>query len=95
VIIGGLIGAAGIRNPKRVVRAGECSGGQLAGAPLDAAGYTAPNQPDLRAAASATYRERSRRGTTLRQIALDSRQPMEPALTASRGVARRMVSCLV
>jgi sugar phosphate permease len=41
VIIGGLIGAAGIRNPKRVVRAGECSGGQLAGAPLDAAGVHA------------------------------------------------------
>jgi EmrB/QacA subfamily drug resistance transporter len=41
VIIGGLIGAAGIRNPRRVVRARECSGGQLAGAPLDAAGVHA------------------------------------------------------
>jgi EmrB/QacA subfamily drug resistance transporter len=41
VIIGGLIGAAGIRNPKRVVRASECAGGQLAGAPLDAAGLHA------------------------------------------------------
>jgi EmrB/QacA subfamily drug resistance transporter len=38
VIIGGLIGAAGIRNPRRVVRASQCPGGQLAGAPLDAAG---------------------------------------------------------
>ena len=38
VIIGGLIGAAGIRNPRRVVRASQCAGGQLAGAPLDAAG---------------------------------------------------------
>jgi EmrB/QacA subfamily drug resistance transporter len=41
VIIGGLIGAAGIRNPRRVVRARQCSGGQLAGAPLDAAGLHA------------------------------------------------------
>lgn len=44
VIIGGLIGAAGIRNPRRVVRASECRGGQLAGAPLDAAGVHA-SQP--------------------------------------------------
>ncbi len=41
VIIGGLIGAAGIRNPKRAVRAKDCCGGQLAGAPLDAAGVHA------------------------------------------------------
>jgi EmrB/QacA subfamily drug resistance transporter len=41
VIIGGLIGVAGIRNPRRVVRARECSGGQLSGAPLDAAGVHA------------------------------------------------------
>jgi EmrB/QacA subfamily drug resistance transporter len=41
VIIGGLIGAAGIRNPRRVVRASECRGGQLAGAPADAAGLHA------------------------------------------------------
>ena len=41
VIIGGLIGAAGIRNPRRRVNASECSGGQLAGAPLDAAGLHA------------------------------------------------------
>jgi hypothetical protein len=38
VAIGGIIGAVGIRNPRRVVRAESCSGGQLAGAPLDAAG---------------------------------------------------------
>ncbi len=43
VIIGGLIGA-GIRNPRRVVRASQCSGGQLAGAPLDAAGLHAPQR---------------------------------------------------
>ena len=42
VILGGLIGAAGIRNPRRVVRAEHCNGGQLAGAPLDAAGLHAP-----------------------------------------------------
>jgi len=42
VIVGGLIGAAGIRNPRRVVRAEHCNGGQLAGAPLDAAGLHAP-----------------------------------------------------
>jgi len=42
VIVGGLIGAAGIRNPRRVVRAVHCPGGQLAGAPLDAAGLHAP-----------------------------------------------------
>jgi hypothetical protein len=41
VVIGGIIGAAGIRNPRRKVRARECSGGQLAGAPLDAAGLHA------------------------------------------------------
>jgi Major Facilitator Superfamily len=41
VIIGGLIGAAGIRNPRRAVQAKQCLGGQLAGAPLDAAGVHA------------------------------------------------------
>ena len=41
VIIGGLIGAAGIRDPRRVVYAKHCRGGQLAGAPLDAAGVHA------------------------------------------------------
>jgi predicted MFS family arabinose efflux permease len=44
VIIGGLIGAAGIRNPRRVVMASQCPGGQLAGAPLDVAGLHA-SQP--------------------------------------------------
>jgi hypothetical protein len=38
VVIGGLIGAAGIRNPRRVVQAKQCPGAQLAGAALDAAG---------------------------------------------------------
>lgn len=37
LIVGGLVGAAGIRNPRRVVLARECAGGQLAGQPCDAA----------------------------------------------------------
>jgi len=41
VILGGVIGGAGIRNPRRAVQAQHCSGGQLAGAPLDAAGVHA------------------------------------------------------
>jgi hypothetical protein len=41
VTIGGLIGAAGIRDRRRAVRAQHCPGGQRAGAPLDAAGVQA------------------------------------------------------
>gem|GEM_PF-4509363 len=41
VIAGGLIRAGGICNPRRGVAAEQCSGGQLAGAPLDAAGIHA------------------------------------------------------
>jgi hypothetical protein len=41
VIAGGAIGGLGIRNPRRVVNAADCRGGQLAGAPLDAAGLHA------------------------------------------------------
>jgi len=37
-----VIGAVGIRDPRRAVAARHCSGGQLAGAPLDAAGVHAP-----------------------------------------------------
>ena len=37
VCIGGLLGIAGIRNPRRVVRSEDCAGGQLAGQPLDVA----------------------------------------------------------
>ncbi|MDO9357228.1 MAG: DHA2 family efflux MFS transporter permease subunit [Solirubrobacteraceae bacterium] len=36
VALGGVIGIAGIRNPRRVVKAEDCSGGQLVGAPRDA-----------------------------------------------------------
>jgi EmrB/QacA subfamily drug resistance transporter len=38
VLLGGLIGAAGIQNPRRAVSAEECPGGQLVGASPDAAG---------------------------------------------------------
>jgi len=38
VAVGGVTGLVGIRNPRRVVRAAECEGGQLVGAALDAAG---------------------------------------------------------
>jgi hypothetical protein len=41
VIAGGATGGLGIRNPRRVVNAADCRGGQLAGAPLDAAGLHA------------------------------------------------------
>jgi EmrB/QacA subfamily drug resistance transporter len=37
VAVGGLLGLAGIRNPRRAVRCEDCAGGQLAGQPLDAA----------------------------------------------------------
>ncbi len=38
VLLGGLIGAVGIENPRRAVSAEECPGGQLVGASPDAAG---------------------------------------------------------
>jgi hypothetical protein len=37
VALGGVLGLAGIRNPRREVRCQDCAGGQLAGQPLDAA----------------------------------------------------------
>ena len=36
VALGGLLGLAGIRNPRRLVRCADCVGGQLAGQPIDA-----------------------------------------------------------
>ncbi len=38
VAVGGLVGAVGVRNPRRAVSAEDCEGGQLVGAALDAAG---------------------------------------------------------
>jgi EmrB/QacA subfamily drug resistance transporter len=37
VALGGVLGLAGIRNPRRIVRCEDCAGGQLAGQPVDAA----------------------------------------------------------
>jgi hypothetical protein len=42
VAAGGVLGAAGITNPRRRVDACDCPGGQLAGAPRDAARPRAP-----------------------------------------------------
>ena len=42
VAVGGLLGLAGIRNSKRVVRCEDCAGGQIAGQPLDAGRLQAP-----------------------------------------------------
>jgi len=42
VALGGIVGAVGVRNPRRVVLAEECEGGQLVGASLDAAGCHEP-----------------------------------------------------
>lgn len=45
VALGGLLGVAGIRNPRRIVRCEDCAGGQLAGQPLDAARRKAAKLP--------------------------------------------------
>ena len=42
VALGGLLGLAGVRNPKRTVRSEDCAGGQFAGQPLDAARTSTP-----------------------------------------------------
>ncbi len=44
VALGGALGLAGIRNPRRTVRCEDCPGGQFAGQPLD----TARERPPLR-----------------------------------------------
>ncbi len=54
VAVGGMLGLAGIRNPRRVVRCEDCAGGQLAGQPLDAIGHRARTpRPRSTAAAAA------------------------------------------
>ncbi|MEV4419071.1 MFS transporter [Patulibacter sp. NPDC049589] len=45
MIVGGVIGAAGIRNPRRVVPAADCGGGQWVGQPCDAANAEATAAP--------------------------------------------------
>jgi EmrB/QacA subfamily drug resistance transporter len=42
VVLGGVLGLAGIRNPRRTVRCEDCAGGQLAGQPLDSARERGP-----------------------------------------------------
>jgi EmrB/QacA subfamily drug resistance transporter len=42
VALGGVLGLAGIRNPRRTVRCEDCAGGQLAGQPLDLARERGP-----------------------------------------------------
>lgn len=44
VAVGGVAGSVGVRNPRRVVLAEECEGGQLVGAALDAAGCHEPGE---------------------------------------------------
>jgi EmrB/QacA subfamily drug resistance transporter len=50
VVLGGLLGLAGIRNPRRVVRSQDCAAGQFAGQPLDPALElpASPSNPDRR-----------------------------------------------
>jgi EmrB/QacA subfamily drug resistance transporter len=45
VALGGLLGLAGIRNPRRAVTCEECAGGQLAGQPVDTARDRLPALP--------------------------------------------------
>jgi EmrB/QacA subfamily drug resistance transporter len=45
VAIGGVLGLAGIRHPRRVGRCEDCAGGEIAGQPLDAAGDHEPAEP--------------------------------------------------
>jgi EmrB/QacA subfamily drug resistance transporter len=42
VALGGVLGLAGIRNPRRVVRCEDCPGGQIAGQPLETASEQVP-----------------------------------------------------
>jgi EmrB/QacA subfamily drug resistance transporter len=46
VATGGVLGAVGIRNPRRRVRAADCAGGQFVASPRDAAGCKDPVVPE-------------------------------------------------
>ncbi len=63
VALGGLLGLAGIRNPRRIVQCADSAGGQLAGQPLDAARRRAPE------------RSRSRRGRDRHRLRGSSLSP--------------------
>ncbi|MDQ8046717.1 MAG: MFS transporter, partial [Patulibacter sp.] len=52
VALGGVIGLAGIRNPRREVKAADCAGGPLAGAPRAVGGPSGPGAAEAPAAAS-------------------------------------------
>ncbi|MGN6871278.1 MAG: MFS transporter [Solirubrobacteraceae bacterium] len=54
VAIGGVLGLAGIRNPRREVRCVDCAGGQLAGQPLDAGRERTPAVAPVAAVAADT-----------------------------------------
>jgi hypothetical protein len=45
VAMGGALGLAGIRNPRRAVACADCAGGQLAGQPVDTARDRLPALP--------------------------------------------------
>jgi len=53
VAFGGLLGLAGVRNPRRLVRCADCAGGPLAGQPLDA-GLARSSQREPQPVAPAT-----------------------------------------
>jgi hypothetical protein len=53
LLLGGLVGAAGIRNPRRVVLARDCSGGQWAGQPAEVANEECVGVPARAAAPGA------------------------------------------
>ncbi|MBV9804709.1 MAG: MFS transporter, partial [Solirubrobacterales bacterium] len=54
VALGGMLGLAGIRNPRRTVRCADCPGGQLAGQPLEAGHERAPPAAPAPVAGSTT-----------------------------------------
>ncbi|MGH2910436.1 MAG: DHA2 family efflux MFS transporter permease subunit [Solirubrobacteraceae bacterium] len=54
VALGGLLGLAGIRNPRRAVRCADCAGGQIAGQPVDTGGRQTPTLLPLPAASTTT-----------------------------------------
>ena len=56
VALGGVLGLAGIRNPRRVVQCEDCAGGQFAGQPLDAARGPGPPVVSAPAATAAAGR---------------------------------------
>jgi EmrB/QacA subfamily drug resistance transporter len=57
VALGGVLGLVGIRNPRRTVPCAECSGGQLAGQPVDAGRPRAANPPRVPEGAGAALGE--------------------------------------